>query len=111
MSGVSGWLLQRISGGVLFLGLALHFYTMHFSGKGNIGYEVVMERFSDPAWIAFNAVFLVSVIYHGFAGLWVMALEYISPGRWLKASQVLLAGAAILLAIAGLYLLTLRQGQ
>ena len=100
------WLIQRITGAVLFLGLAVHFYVMHFIGPEQLTYEAVSARLADPAWIAFNIAFLLSAIYHGFNGLWGIAIEYLKGGALSAAKGAVLLSAAGLSAV-GIYILTL----
>lgn len=107
MKGVAAWLFQRVSGAVLLLGLIIHFLLMHYSGHEQIRHEIVLKRLSSPYWKAFDLIFLVSVTYHGFNGMWGIALEYINSARLLKLSQILFVAAATLLIIAGVYIVTL----
>ena len=106
MKGVLGWLLQRMTGLVLFAGLMTHLYLMHYIGHEQVQYEFVVRRLSDPFWKAFDLVFLLVLIYHGFNGLWGMALEYISSPGILKASKALVLVMAFLLIATGIYIIT-----
>ncbi|MBZ0155925.1 MAG: succinate dehydrogenase, hydrophobic membrane anchor protein [Alphaproteobacteria bacterium] len=107
MKGVVGWLLQRVTGVLLVAGLAVHFLVMHFSGPEKITHAVVLERISTPWWKTFDVVFLTSVIYHGFYGMWGLAEEYIRPeGLRRAAKAALLLMAAVLYAV-GIYIVTL----
>ncbi|MEJ2183655.1 MAG: succinate dehydrogenase, hydrophobic membrane anchor protein [Nitrospirota bacterium] len=107
MKGALPWFLHRVSGVLLFLGLALHFYVMHVALKENLGYEAVMARLRSPWWMAFDILFLAAALYHGFGGLWGMADEYIHEGRSRRAVKSILLGAAGGLGVVGLYVLTL----
>ncbi|MEN2995143.1 MAG: succinate dehydrogenase, hydrophobic membrane anchor protein [Thermodesulfovibrio sp.] len=78
------WLLHRITGVILAVGLVYHFIFMHFLGQNNYSYEAVIQRLSDPSWKIFNIVFLVSAIYHGFYGLNGLVTEYIKNDFWKK---------------------------
>ncbi len=102
-----GWLLQRVSGLFLIGGLITHFFVMHFSGHEKVTYEVVIKRLSSPGWMAFDVLFLSIVIYHGFNGLWGIALEYLRPGKLLKFCQSLIITCASLLMLVGIYIVTL----
>ncbi|MBI5641282.1 MAG: hypothetical protein HZA17_12740 [Nitrospirae bacterium] len=111
MKGALEWLLQRISGGTLLAGLTIHFYYMHYYGPSNghdqIAFEAVMARLANPYWIAFDIIFLVSVIYHGFQGAWGIALEYIRSPYILKFTQVFIVLTALSLLTAGLMIIML----
>ncbi len=106
MRGLLGWLLQRISGVVLLWGLMVHFYVMHYSGEG-VGYEAVLRRLSSPYWRAFDLVFLLTAVYHGFNGLWGIASEYLRPAGLLRVFRVFILAAALMLSALGTWLLTL----
>ncbi|MCC6345632.1 MAG: succinate dehydrogenase, hydrophobic membrane anchor protein [Nitrospirales bacterium] len=108
MKGVAGWLFQRVTGVLLVAGLLLHFLVMHFSGPEKIAHTVVLERISNPWWKTFDVLFLSSVIYHGFNGMWGLAEEYIRPEGLRRAAKAsLLVMAAVLYAV-GIYIVTLR---
>lgn len=91
------WLFQRITGVVLFLGLLIHFFVMHYTGEHQLSYEVVMERLGSPLWKAFDLVFLVSVLYHGFNGLLGIVTEYTKKGifRWLLYMVIFASGGML----------------
>lgn len=107
MKGVWGWLFQRITGVFLVAGLALHFIIMHYSGPDQISYDVVIKRLSNPFWKTFDAVFLISAIYHGFNGMWGITVEYVRTPWLLRASQFALFTTAILLAMVGIYIISI----
>lgn len=93
MKGILTWLFQRITGVILIAGLTAHFTVMHFSGLGKLG-SLSAELVLTPY---FNAVFFASAVYHGFYGLWGIAVEYIPSKNLLKAVQALLLFIAALL--------------
>jgi succinate dehydrogenase / fumarate reductase membrane anchor subunit len=101
------WLFQRITGVVLLAGLMVHFYMMHFVGPENISYDAVAARLDTPGWIMFNFLFLISALYHGFSGLWGIALEYVRSEMWLNAAKALILLAAVGLCGAGFYVLAI----
>ncbi len=91
------WFFQRLTGLVLFAGLFVHFLVMHYSGGEQIGYDAVMARLHNPLWVGFDLLFLLSVLYHGFNGLWGIVTEYTDDGIFRR-----LLHAAIVLAVIGL---------
>lgn len=101
------WLFQRITGAILFMGLGIHFYVMHYMGTEQLSHGLVIARLNEPGWIAFNAAFLVSAIYHGFYGLWGIFLEYITGRAAQRVAGVVLTGMSIALTGVGIYILTL----
>lgn len=107
MKGTAGWLFQRLSGVILIAGLLLHFSVMHFSGQEQITYAFVIKRISTPSWKAFDLLFLVIILYHGFNGLWGIAAEYAGSARLLKLFQGLILISVCLLLITGIYIIAL----
>ncbi len=107
MNGVAGWLFQRLTGLVLIAGLLLHFSIMHFSGQEQITYAFVLKRISNPYWKAFDLFFLVTILFHGFNGLWGIALEYARAGRLLKVCQGIILVSVCALLLTGIYIITL----
>lgn len=107
MKGVWAWLFQRVTGIILLAGLIVHFFIMHFSGPEQIRHESVIQRLSNPYWIAFDFAFLVSAVYHGFNGLWGMVVEYVSSAKLQKGFQIVLMINASLLIAIGIYVLAL----
>jgi len=107
MKGIAGWLIQRITGLILIAGLIVHFSVMHFSGPSQITFDVVIRRLSNPYWKVFDLCFLVTILFHGFNGLWGIALEYIRSVRLLKFSQTVIVAMVSLLLVTGIYIIAL----
>lgn len=79
------WYLQRITGGLLLVLLAAHFWVEHFMSApvrhGQLTYEVVVARLSNPAWRIVDIAFLLVALYHGLNGVRNIVLDYGPPGR------------------------------
>ncbi len=74
-----GWLLQRITAGLVFILLATHLWLLHYVYLGErISFEGVVERLSSPPLLAAEAVLLAAAIYHALYGLRGIAIDY----RW-----------------------------
>jgi len=101
LRGVIQWFLQRLTGFILFIGLIIHFYVMHYSGTGALDYETVTARLSSPYWKGFDILFLLSILYHGFNGLWGIVTEYIKGSFLLRIVQIVIVAASIGLFITG----------
>lgn len=95
------WLLHRITGLILVVGLFYHFIFMHFMGHDNYSYEAVIQRLSEPSWKLFNIVFLFSAIYHGFYGLNGLVSEYIKGERLKKFFKIIFLILPLALAFFG----------
>jgi succinate dehydrogenase cytochrome b556 subunit len=92
-----GWYLQRITGALLVVLLAAHFWVEHFMSaelrRGDLSYEVILARISNPAWQFVDIAFLLVALYHGLNGLRNIILDYSRVGR--RATQAI---SAILIA-------------
>ncbi|MEE9202832.1 MAG: hypothetical protein V3U31_06540 [Dehalococcoidia bacterium] len=74
-----GWLLQRITAGLVFILLATHLWLLHYVYLGErISFERVAERLSSPPLLAAEAMLLAAAIYHALYGLRGIAIDY----RW-----------------------------
>lgn len=85
------WYAQRVTGGLLLFLLAAHFWVEHFmtapARHGNLTYQLIVARVSNPLWQAIDIGFLVVALYHGLNGLRDIILDYDFLGR--RAVKVL----------------------
>ena len=105
MSEQALWLIRRVTGGILFLGLGLHFYTMHFMGEAQLTHDAILTRLSHPGWIVLNITLLGSALFHGMSGLWGIAIEYISDSNKLRAAGAVIIVLSIVILLAGIRIL------
>lgn len=79
------WYLQRITGGLLLVLLAAHFWVEHFMSaplrRGDLTFEVIASRISNPAWQVIDISFLIVALFHGLNGLRNIILDYGRLGR------------------------------
>jgi len=77
---VIGWYLQRITGGALLVLLIAHFWVEHFMTaqlrRGDLTYEAILGRISNPVWQAIDIAFLLIALYHGLNGFRNILLDY-----------------------------------
>ena len=77
---VVNWYLQRITGALLVLLLAAHFWVEHFMTaelqRGNLTYQAILVRIANPLWQAIDICFLLVALYHGLNGLRNIVLDY-----------------------------------
>lgn len=94
------WYLQRITGTLLLVLLAAHFWVEHFMTaplrRGELTYEAILARISNPYWQALDIAFLLVALYHGLNGLRGIILDY---GRITRGAARVSTG---LLVFAGL---------
>src|SRR4051812_9210837 len=97
---VIGWYLQRITGALLVALLAAHFWVEHFMTaeirRGDLTYEAILQRISNPVWQFIDIAFLLVALYHGLNGLRNIILDYSRIGR--RAMQAI----TVLIVAAGL---------
>ena len=77
---VIAWYLQRITGAMLLVLLAAHFWVEHFMTaelrRGDLSYEAILGRVANPLWQFIDIAFLLVALYHGLNGLRNIILDY-----------------------------------
>lgn len=108
-SGAQRWLFQRITGIVLLVVLLVHFGVTHYFPGGEVTYEKVVLRLSQPFWKFLGLTLLVLSLYHGLNGSWSILEDYLHKG-WVRLTLfgVLLIGGLALLALGGLTILAFQ---
>jgi succinate dehydrogenase / fumarate reductase membrane anchor subunit len=80
MRSAAAWYLQRITGAALLVLLIAHFWVEHFMSaellRGQLSYETIQARISNPVWQAIDISFLLIALYHGLSGLRNIVLDY-----------------------------------
>ncbi|MCK4836471.1 MAG: succinate dehydrogenase, hydrophobic membrane anchor protein [Candidatus Aminicenantes bacterium] len=99
-TGARVWLFQRISAIILFVLLILHFVTYHFINKGIIKYTDIMEKMKSPWFNLIQFIFLLTAVYHGFNGIWMMVEDYVHP----KLMRIVLFGIIVIIAFCLLFI-------
>jgi len=103
-TGSIGWLLQRISAIVLILLLVVHFVVIHYSGTGDVNFDIVRDRLMHPVWgpvwKTITMLLLVMALFHALNGTWGVLLDYIRKG-WVRLTLF------SLIVVLGLLLVTL----
>lgn len=101
------WYFQRVTGGLLLVLLAAHFWVEHFMTapllRGNLTFAVIDARISNPAWQAIDVGFLVVALAHGLNGLRNIILDYgpLRPG-WRSTINVTLTVIGVVWAWRGI---------
>jgi succinate dehydrogenase / fumarate reductase membrane anchor subunit len=102
--GAIHWLLQRVTGILLVLLLALHTIIAHYTvPAGGLSYQWVASRMAYPLWKLFYLFFLLLCVYHGLNGIWMIVQDYVHR----DGLRISIFGALILLALLMLGLGTL----
>jgi len=101
------WYLQRITGALLIMLLAAHFWVEHFMTaelqRGDLAYRTIHARISNPLWQAVDIAFLLVALYHGLNGLRNIVLDYSRIGpRAVQAITLMLLAAGLAWAYWGI---------
>lgn len=75
--GAFAWFFQRISGAFLLVALLAHFWVLHYTGDGDVTYQIVAQRLATPLWKTIDLTFLVLAIIHGFNGIIMNIHDYV----------------------------------
>ncbi len=94
--GALSWFLQRVSGVFLIVLLFIHTIFAHYYPGGDINFEKVVTRFSNPSWKFFDVIFLLFVLYHGANGMWILIQDYIENSGF----RLFLLGVLICLVVS-----------
>lgn len=100
-TGAIAWLLQRISAVILFILLLTHFVTYHFISKGNMPWKDVVAKMQSPWFNLIQFLFLVTALYHGLNGIWMVTEDYIHNKMWRKVIYSLLVFVGLSLFFVG----------
>jgi succinate dehydrogenase hydrophobic membrane anchor protein len=86
-TGSIGWLMQRISAILMLLLLLAHFLVIHYSGTGDVNFNIVSDRLMHPVWgpvwKTITMLLLFTALFHALNGTWGVLLDYIRT-RWLR---------------------------
>jgi succinate dehydrogenase / fumarate reductase membrane anchor subunit len=75
------WFAMRVSGVVLLFIAVFHLLYMHIViGVENIDFQVIVERWQNPAWRLFDLILLVFALTHGTNGLRTVINDYLPHG-------------------------------
>ncbi len=97
-SGALVWLWQRITAVVLFILLMVHYITYHFISSGGVTYQQVMDKMQSPWFNLIQFLFLITALYHGLNGVWMVTEDYIHCKAWrlIIHSLIVLVGVSLL---------------
>jgi succinate dehydrogenase / fumarate reductase membrane anchor subunit len=88
------WYLQRVTGAALAVLLILHFWVEHFVSenlrRGDLTYDAIRARISNPLWQTIDIAFLLIALLHGLSGARNILLDYSRIGR--RGAKIATAG-------------------
>ncbi len=89
-----GWFLQRITGLILVLLLAIHIYLSYFATPGAaITHALVQERIRSSVLLV-DLLLLYVGLYHGLYGLWNVVTDLAPQYKGTALLAVFVAGGA-----------------
>ena len=95
------WYLQRITGAALAVLLIAHFWVEHFVSenlrRGDLTYDAIRARISNPLWQAIDIAFLLIALFHGLSGARNILLDYSRIGR--RGARFATAGLIVIGAV------------
>lgn len=104
--GLTGWLLQRLTGLLLVVGLFIHVNVIHFTTETRlIDFSSVTTRIAEnpTGWGIFYAIFLLACVYHGLNGIWAIILDFKPVAGLLRFYLVALWLVGIFFSAYGLF--------
>ena len=100
-----GWLafaLNRLTGHILILYLALHFVVLSQLLDGAAGWDRLLALFGSRPFLVGDVLLIAAVVFHGLNGVRVTALTFGLGGRHTTALIVLvLVATTVLAGLAG----------
>jgi succinate dehydrogenase / fumarate reductase membrane anchor subunit len=91
------WYVQRVTGGLLLVLLAAHFWVEHFMTapvrRGDLTFQVIASRVTNPTWQAIDIAFLLVALLHGLNGVRNILLDWGRLGR--RTTGVLTVGLVV----------------
>jgi succinate dehydrogenase hydrophobic anchor subunit len=127
--GSSAWLLQRVTGALLFITLGTHFYLYHyFMGPGMWGFDSIgfgatdwatlkammdsnpeMAKyyklaylFRAPMWKVFDVTLISLGTYHGFYGIKAIIDDWVTHDRWRFIANWIVYICGVILWVMGI---------
>jgi succinate dehydrogenase / fumarate reductase membrane anchor subunit len=98
------WFLQRVTAIYLVFGLIVHLILGHMGE--HLTLHGVNARLQAGAWVLFDFLLLLCVVYHAFNGLWMVSLDYRPAGRTRMVLSYLLAFGGIVFFAYGVLALS-----
>ena len=88
------FLMQRISAIALLFFMTIHMIVVHYP-PFHIDFSQIIQRMDQPIWKAIDIAFLLAVLVHALAGMFVVLTDV----ERINTQKRLLAGLAIVIGI------------
>ena len=104
--GMRGWQLQRITAIIIFAGLVVHFFLVHWMvPERPLEFKHIARRMSSGWWFLFDAVLLLAAVYHALYGTYGIVLDFNPREGTKKTLRFVLAAAGVCLSAIGILIL------
>ena len=102
--GMFSWLMQRVSGIFLAYAMVVHLWTVNVVNQGDLNWQTITVRLQEGNfWFIYYILFIPSVIYHAFNGLWSIFMDYNPSPSLQRLTGWLFWIGGIVLTIYGYY--------
>ena len=88
--GMWPWFLQRVTGALLLVWLAIHMAALHWGGHESQFFYAVARRLRHGGWVLFDLLLIVLCLYHGLNGVRAVLLDVLPGARARRALKRLL---------------------
>ena len=68
-SGTWFWLIQVITGSLIVFFAFTHWFLIHYVDKGVVSFKTTLGRLTEPWFLVFYVLFLLSLLFHAINGL------------------------------------------
>ena len=99
--GMWAWLMQRLTGVLLTLYLFAHITVISTSHRGVEAFDSLSRSIQTPAWLALDVALLIGILFHGFNGIRIVAVEFADMARAQKAWLYAMGAIGLMVAILG----------
>lgn len=99
-NGLRDWLIQRVTSMVMLFYIV--FLLVFFVAHSSLSYEQWHGLFSHSVMRLFSTLFLLSLLWHAWVGMWTIVTDYIKPFALRLSVQILIIIGLLLCFIWGL---------
>jgi succinate dehydrogenase / fumarate reductase membrane anchor subunit len=99
-SGISDWLIQRISAVLMlaYVAFMLGFYL----GHPTLNYEIWHSLFSSLPMRICNVLVLLALLWHAWIGIWTVLTDYVKPVALRGVIEILIVLALLACFVWGI---------
>ena len=99
-NGLRDWLIQRVTSLIMLAYIV--FLLVFFISHSQLDYASWNGLFNHTSMRLFSTLFLLSLVWHAWVGMWTIVTDYIKPLAWRLTGQILIIVGLLLCFIWGL---------